>query len=215
MSTIQANAASDYATVVRERHSVRHYDPSAKISESEIVEILKEASLAPSSSNTQTWRFLVVNDDATKRKLHPIANNQQQVLDASATIIVLGDLEGYKEIGRINEDAVRKGYMPEDFAKQFTENSLKLYSGLTPEKMKSIVHKDGGLVSMLVMLSAKARGYDTVPMGGYNEQKLIEAFRIPENLVPIMLISIGKAAVPGRLTARLPIEDIVSWNELK
>jgi Nitroreductase len=218
MSTIQEQSvAADYSAVVRERRSVRHYDPSVQIPESVLTEILEEASLAPSSSNTQSWRFLVINDEAAKQRLHPIANSQKQVLTASATIVVLGDLDGYKEIGRINEESVRRGYMPADFAKQFTENSLKLYSGLPAEKMKSIVQIDGGLVSMQLMLSAKARGYDTVPMGGYNEQKLIEEFRIPKNLVPIMLISVGKAAAdaPGRLTARLPIQDIVSWNELK
>ncbi|THF84152.1 nitroreductase family protein [Cohnella fermenti] len=218
MSTVQEqDVAESYSSVVRARRSVRNYDPSVKIPDRELLEILEEASLAPSSSNTQTWRFLVISDEKAKERLHPIANNQKQVLAASATIVVLGDLEGYKEIGRINEESVRKGYMPADFAKSFTENSLRLYSGLPAEKMKSIVQIDGALVSMQIMLSAKARGYDTVPMGGYDQQKLIEEFRIPANLVPVMLISVGQAAAdaPGRLTARLPIEDIVSWNELK
>jgi len=214
MSTV-SEKIRDYATVVRERHSVRHYDPTVAIPEAELKEMLAEASLAPSSSNTQSWRFLVINDEASKKKLLPIANNQQQVVDAAATIVVLGDLEGYKEIGRINEMAVKAGYMPEDFAKQFTENSLKLYAGLPPEKMKSIVEIDGGLVSMQFMLTAKARGYDTVPMGGFNPQKLVEEFRIPSRYVPVMLIAVGKAAQPGRLTARLPIDDVVFWNEIK
>jgi len=202
----------EYGTVVRERHSVRHYDSSVKISKEELTELLAEASLAPSSSNTQSWRFLVIDDEAAKRKLLPIANNQNQVVEAAATIVVLGDLDGYKEIGRINDIAVQAGYMPEDFAKQFTENSLRLYSSLPPEKLKSIVQIDGGLVSMQIMLGAKARGYDTVPMGGFNPTKLIEEFKIPSNLVPVMLIAVGKAATPGRLTARLPIEDVTFWN---
>lgn len=214
MPTTSAQTA-DYQTVVRERHSVRHYDPTVQIPESELKEMLAEASLAPSSSNTQTWRFLVINDEDMKKKLHPIANNQQHVLEASATIVVLGDLEGYKEIRRINDAAVRLGYMPEDFAKQFTERSLELYASLPPEKMRSIVQIDGGLVSMQFMLTAKSRGYDTVPMGGFNPQRLIEEFAIPSNLVPIMLIAVGKAATPGRLTARLPIDDIVFWNRIE
>ncbi|GIO12923.1 NAD(P)H nitroreductase [Cohnella xylanilytica] len=211
MSTASIQA-KEYGTVVRERHSVRHYDPSVKISKEELTELLAEASLAPSSSNTQSWRFLVIDDEEAKRKLLPIANNQNQVVEAAATIAVLGDLDGYKEIGRINDIAVQAGYMPEDFAKQFTENSLRLYSSLPPEKLKSIVQIDGGLVSMQIMLGAKARGYDTVPMGGFNPEKLIEEFKIPANLVPVMLIAVGKAATPGRLTARLPIEDVTFWN---
>ncbi|SFB42036.1 Nitroreductase family protein [Cohnella sp. OV330] len=106
------------------------------------------------SSNTQTWRFLVIDDDAGKQRLLPIANNQRQVVGAAATFVVLGALDGYKEIGRINEAAVKAGYMPEDFVKQFTENSLKLYSGLPADVLKKIVHTDGGLVSMQIMLGA-------------------------------------------------------------
>ncbi|MBB6734614.1 nitroreductase family protein [Cohnella zeiphila] len=205
----------DYATVVRERHSVRHYDAAATISREELKEMLAEASLAPSSSNTQMWRFLVIDDPEAKQTLLPIANNQKQVVEAAATIAVLGDLNGYRELGRINDMAVKAGYMPEDFAKQFTENAVKLYAALPPERLRNIVQTDGGLVSMQLMLSAKARGYDTVPMGGFNPEKLIEAFSIPDHLVPIMLIAVGKAATPGRLTVRLPIDDITSWNDMK
>ena len=52
----------DFQTVIRERHSVRQYDPSVKIPREEMEEILKDAILAPSSSNLQPWRFLVIDD---------------------------------------------------------------------------------------------------------------------------------------------------------
>jgi nitroreductase len=81
--------------VLNDRRSIRKYDSSVVISEEEIREILEIATKAPSSSNMQPWRFLVVTDPELKKKLHPIAFNQQQVLDASAIVIVLGDLEMY------------------------------------------------------------------------------------------------------------------------
>ncbi|CAM3705113.1 nitroreductase family protein [Cohnella lubricantis] len=214
MSTTTAQTA-DYRTVVRERRSVRHYDPTFKIPDSELREMLEEASLAPSSSNSQTWRFLVITNDEAKKRLHPIANGQQQVLDASAVIVVLGDLDGYKEMTRIYGDAVRAGYMPEDFAKQYLERSLPMYAGLSPEKMRNLVGFDGGLVSMQFMLTAKSRGYDTVPMGGFNPEKLIEEFKLPSNLAPLLLIAVGRASTPGRPTVRLPIDDITFWNKIE
>lgn len=67
------------STVIKERKSVRIYDPEYKISREEIEEILNEAILAPSSSNLQSWRFLVITDQETKRELRQIANNQEQV----------------------------------------------------------------------------------------------------------------------------------------
>lgn len=73
----------EFNKVIRERHSVRKYDPSWKISEEEIKEILGEAVLAPSSSNLQPWRFIVITDQELKAQLLPIANNQQQTVEAS------------------------------------------------------------------------------------------------------------------------------------
>ncbi|MFD2331265.1 nitroreductase family protein [Cohnella sp. GCM10020058] len=205
-------SATDYVNVVRDRHSVRQYDPNWTISESELKEILAEASLAPSSSNTQSWRFLVFHDKELQKKLLPIAFNQQQIVDSSAVIAVLADREGFKRLGQINDIAVEKGIMPREFADQYTERSLAMYGNLSADKQTHIALVDGGLVSMQIMLSAKARGYDTVPMGGYDAAKLAEEFGIPETLVPVMLIAVGKAAAPGRATARLPLEEITFWN---
>ncbi|CAI6081623.1 nitroreductase family protein [Cohnella sp. JJ-181] len=203
---------TDYASVVRERHSVRQYDPNWTISEAELKEILAEASLAPSSSNTQSWRFFVFHDKELRKKLLPIANNQQQVVDASAVVAVLADREGFKRIGRINDIAVEKGLMPRDFADQYAERTVKIYGGLSQEKQTQIALVDGGLVSMQIMLSAKSRGFDTVPMGGFDAARLVEEFGIPDHLVPVMLIAIGRAAGPSRPTARLPLEEITYWN---
>ena len=95
--TVQTNGQSkpSFFQVLNDRRSIRKYDSSVVISEEEIREILEIATKAPSSSNMQPWRFLVVTDPELKKKLHPIAFNQQQVLDASAIVIVLGDLEMY------------------------------------------------------------------------------------------------------------------------
>lgn len=42
----------------------------------------------------------------------------------------------------------------------------------------------------------------------------VEAFGISEQYVPIMLIAIEKATKPDHQTTLLPIEDIVSFNEM-
>lgn len=205
-------SVTDYTSVVRERHSVRQYDPSATISEAELKEILAEASLAPSSSNTQSWRFFVFHDKELQKKLLPIANNQQQIVDSSAVIAVLADREGFKRLGRINDIAVEKGVMTREFADQYTERAIGMYGSLSTEKQTQIALVDGGLVSMQIMLSAKARGYDTVPMGGFDAVRLVAEFGIPETLVPVMLIAVGKGTAPGRATARLPLDEITFWN---
>ncbi|MUT67627.1 nitroreductase family protein [Paenibacillus sp. NEAU-GSW1] len=210
----QAQANTDFYSVLKDRRSVRHYDPNFKIPQEEIQEILELATKAPSSSNTQSWRFLVVTDQELKKQLLPIANNQQQVVDSSAVIVILGDLEMYKKSEHINQLAVDAGYMAAEFAKQFTENSVKLYSSLPKERLHEVAVFDSGLVAMQIMLIAKAKGYDTVPMGGYDREKLKQFFNIPAHLAPTIILPIGKAAVEGRPTSRLPISEITSWNKI-
>ncbi|MFB9276097.1 nitroreductase family protein [Cohnella cellulosilytica] len=213
MSTTQAVQTPSYAEVVQGRRSVRQYDPDFKISREDLTELFAEALRAPSSSNLQPWRFLVIDSPDLKQKLLPIANNQQQIVDSSAVIAVLGDLEGYKLADTIYNRSYEAGYMPEATKDMFIANSTKIYGNLPPEIARKIVHTDGGLVSMQIMLSARARGYDTVPMGGYNAQKFMEEFGIGERYVPIMLIAIGKAAQEGHPSVRLTVDEVVRWNE--
>jgi nitroreductase len=51
-------------------------------------------------------------------------------------------------------------------------------------------------------------------MGGYDKAAFMEAFGVSERYVPIMLIAIGKAAKPGHPTTRLPIENVMFYNEM-
>lgn len=213
-TTTQATAAASLFDVIQERRSVRQYDASVSIPREELTEILELATRAPSSSNLQPWRFLVIDSPELKEKLLPIANNQKQVVEASAVIAVLGDVESYKFAEKIYTASAEAGMMPVDVAKTFIERTVAMYSGLPPEVARSIIYTDGGLVSMQIMQIARAKGYDTVPMGGYNKAQFIEAFGVAERYVPVMLIAIGKAAAEGRPTTRLPIGDIAFFNEL-
>ncbi|MEH7016536.1 nitroreductase family protein, partial [Bacillus sp. JJ63] len=87
------------------------------------------------------------------------------------------------------------------------------FSTVSPEVMKDTVLIDGGLIAMQFMLTARAHGYDTCPIGGYEKDKIAEAFGLDkERYVPIMLISIGKAADSGYKSVRLPIDKIAQWK---
>jgi nitroreductase len=113
-----------FLDVIRERRSVRAYDPAVQISREEMTEILELATLAPSSSNLQPWRFLVIDKPELKEKLLPIAFNQQQVVEASAVIAVLGDVESYKKADKIYGQAVEAGFMPADTANHSLNGQL-------------------------------------------------------------------------------------------
>ncbi|OMF30885.1 nitroreductase family protein [Paenibacillus sp. FSL H8-0548] len=208
-------AEASFFTVLNGRRSVRKYDKDVAISEAELREILEIATKSPSSSNMQPWRFLVVTDPELKQKLLPIAFNQQQVVEAAAVIIVLGDLEMYNLSENIYAEAVAAGYMTEEVASNFIAKSTKMYAELPAERLKEIVVFDTGLVAMQIMLTARAKGYDTVPMGGYNRDQVKELFNISDRYLPTLLLPIGKAAAEGHPTTRLPIDEVTFFNGLK
>lgn len=195
--------------IIMERHSVRKYNASYKIPKEEIEEMLKGATLAPSSSNLQPWRFIVIADQASKKELRSIAYNQEQVEMASAVIAVLGDTKMYEKAGKVYQSAFELGFMTNENTKKMIENTVNLYSKASNETRKNIATFDAGLVSMQIMLLAKEKGYDTVPMGGFNKEKFMEKYNVPERFFPIVLIPVGKAAAPAHSTTRLPLEDVL------
>jgi nitroreductase len=197
--------------VIRERHSVRKYDPTFKISREEIEEILSEATLAPSSSNLQPWRFIVIDDQETKKELRQIAFNQEQVETSSAVIAVLGDKEMHKNIEKVYRSNFEAGFMDEANMNRLIESANSTYPHAPEEIRKNIASFDAGLVSMQLMLLAKAKGYDTVTMGGFDKQKFIDKFQVSDRYMPIVLIALGKAAAPAFKTTRIPVKDLIEY----
>lgn len=201
----------DLYTIMQERKSVRVYDSSFKMTQAELEEILTKATSAPSSSNLQPWRFIVIQDEATKKELRAIANNQEQIETSSAVIAVLGDAEMYKNVEEIYTKNVAEGHMDNTIKDRTIDNTHRLYPGFPLAVRQNIASFDAGLISMQLMLIAKEKGFDTVTMGGFDKVKFADRFELPENQFPIVLIAIGKAAAPAFGSSRLPLEDIARF----
>lgn len=197
--------------IMEDRKSVRKYKEGVTIPQEKLMELLQLATTAPSSSNMQPWRFLVIQDEEAKKELLPIAFNQEQIVKSSATIAILGDMKMYENAQAIYDANVEQRFMSREIADNMIQNSLNLYAGLTDEALKGVIQFDAGLISMQIMLLAKDMGYDTVPMGGFNKQQFAEHFKLPENEFPVVLISIGEAATPAYGSSRIPAEQLTRF----
>ncbi|MBS7345415.1 MAG: nitroreductase family protein [Caryophanon sp.] len=198
--------------LMEERKSVRKYEAGVTIPRDTITHLLQQATSAPSSSNLQPWRFLVIDDAAQKQALRIMGFNQDQIETASAIIAVIGDIEMYKNARQINDLNVELGYMPRDIADMMIDNSEKMYSAASDEARSNIAHFDAGLITMQITLLAKDMGYDTVIMGGFDKDAFAKTYELPTNEQPIVLIAIGKAAAPARNSSRLPLEQIMTFS---
>ncbi|WP_277587081.1 nitroreductase family protein [Psychrobacillus antarcticus] len=205
---------NDFNEIVYGRRSIKVYDPTVKISREEMSEIIDQASKAPSSLNFQPWRFVVIDSEEGKEKLATLAQfNTDKVLSSSAVIAVFGDLNNYEYAEEIYSQAVKHGYMPQEVKEAQLNYFKPLYENMSDEKMKDIVMLDAGLVSMQLMLVARAYGYDTNPIGGYEKDKIAEAFGLEKDrYVPVMLITIGKATNEGYQSYRLPADKTTTWK---
>jgi nitroreductase len=80
----------DYYKLIRNRESVRDYDPKRKIDESVLYRILNAGRLAPSASNRQPWTFLLVS---SKEKLEKVRTcyHKSWFQQAPHILIIIGD----------------------------------------------------------------------------------------------------------------------------
>lgn len=205
---------NDFMDIMKGRRSIRNYDPTVRISKEEMTEILEEATTAPSSVNAQPWRFLVIDSPEGKEKLAPLASfNQTQVTTSSAVIAVFADMNNADYLEDIYSKAVELGYMPQEVKDRQIAALTAHFEKLPAQVNRETILIDGGLVSMQLMLTARAHGYDTNPIGGYDKENIAEAFGLDkEHYVPVMLLSIGKAADEGYASYRLPIDTIAEWK---
>lgn len=205
---------NDFVDIVKGRRSVRHYDEDFKISQEELSEIIAEASFAPSSANMQSWRVVVVDTPEGKEKLKPLVRfNTLQNDTSSAMLLIFGDTKSYLYAEEIFNTAVEQGKMPPEVRNSQLETILSIYPTLSKEMKVEIAKIDSSLFAMQLMLVARAHGYDTNPMAGFEADQLAKTFELDEErYTPVMILSIGKAKVAGYESIRLSTDKISFWR---
>ena len=181
---------------IEQRRSVKHYDASFEMPQTDVDRLMDLAILSPTSFNIQNWRFVVVQDAELKEQLRAASWGQAQVSEASLTILVCGDLMAWNQeperYWRDAPEAVRETLVP--MIGQFYSGE-----GVAGDQMRrDELLRSVGIASQTIMLAAKAMGYDSCPMIGYDPAKVADLIDLPENHVIGMMITVGKAAKPAQ-----------------
>jgi nitroreductase len=211
MSNTTTTSGKDFFTVINERKSARKYDPNVSISKEELRDIIEIAGKAPSAWNLQHWHFVVIHGKAAQQRLYPIAYHQQQILDASAVIAVLGDLEANRNTDAVYGPLVQQGQMPKETKERIAQQIEMAYTN--KQYARDAAFENAALAAMQLMLAATAKGWATCPIGGFDVNQFKQAFRISDRYIPVMLITVGKSIAPAHRTTRLPVETITTWVE--
>jgi nitroreductase len=173
------------------RRSVKHYDANHKMTQAEEGKLMDLAMQTPSSFNIQHWRLVKISEPALRQNIRAAAWDQAQITDASLVYVICADLKAWDKnpqfYWRNAPQPVQDFLVP--MIKPFYEGKEQLQRD---EAMRSV-----GFIGQTLMLSAKAMGYDSCPMIGFDSDKVAELINLPADHAIGMILVIGKATQPA------------------
>lgn len=198
----------DTFQAIQERRSIKHYDTSFEMPDEDVKRLMELTILSPTSFNIQNWRFIVCRDPELKKQLREAAWNQAQVEEAQLTILLCADLRAHA-----NEPERYWAEAPEATAKMLVPMISQFYDANEPlqrdEGLRSI-----GIASQTLMLAAKAMGYDSCPMIGFDPVRVSEIIRLPEDHMIGLMVTVGKALKPAHQRGgQLPLDEVVFTDQ--
>ena len=196
------------------RRAVPHFDSSVAISKEQVLELCNLANLAPSSLGLQPWEYLICTTAEAKERLKAASYNQNKVTEASAVVVVLGNLLHHEHAPKIADSNIELGYFGEERRQPWIDGAFGAYAN-NPQKQRDESFRGSSLWAMAFMLAAADQGWDTAPMGGFEPDKVAQAFGLPETHIPTLIVCIGKRPEGAKLLPRnyrFPAEDLAHWE---
>ncbi len=220
--------------IVLARRSVRRF-LSNPIPEGILENVLAITQRAPTGYNLQGWIAIIVTDSEVKSKLRKAAFNQRQVEDAPAVVVFATDTHVARNFESTAAHALDLGHWSESYVKYlrrivnavfgrefFGIGNFIRWAGTRSlsffRPMPMVPFGDAGfagygwkqssLAAQTFMLAASAHGLDTCPMEGIDERWVRKAVGLPGNYTIPMIIPIGFAPEPAKLSPRFPPEKI-------
>lgn len=165
MTTISPAAA---LARLKWRYATKKFDAGRTIP-ADVWAVLEESLvLAPSSVGLQPWKFVVVTDPEVRKKLHPAAYGQAQILDASHLVVICGKApptaaDADRHVART---AAVRGVTVESldaFRKMVTGAASK-----PPEEAAAWAARQAYIALGVFLATAAMIGVDACPMEGFD-----------------------------------------------
>ena len=197
----------DAIEAISQRRAIKHFDPNHRLSEDEIQLLLKIAAESPSSFNIQHWRIVNVTDPSLRAQLREAAFNQAQVTDASLLFVICTDIKAWeKDPQRYWVNAPKEAQdILVPWIHPFYDGKEQLQRD---EAMRSV-----GLILQTLMIGAKAMGYDSCPMIGFDIEKVGQLINLPKDYAVGAMLVIGKGTKPAwPKPGFIPMSEMVVEN---
>ncbi|MFH4354990.1 MAG: nitroreductase family protein [Neisseriaceae bacterium] len=209
----------DIMGLVRSRYTCKDYDPKKKIPKETIKKIEEILVNIPSSSNTQTNRFLIIGAADLKEKVASFCweANYKRVVQASHLVVFCG-MNAYSEAhfsqvyhqektdGRFNNTKQEEDY--------FKIRRTELYLSLPYDQQLALIDAQVNIALGFFLLAVEGLGVNATPIGGFVRGQVDQFFNLFEkgwhSVYLVALGYSGKNDFNAALTkSRLRTKDII------
>jgi nitroreductase len=197
--------------VIQDRRSIRQYTEEP-VSEEALEMILEAARQAPSGENAQPWRFVIVTDPATRKKLGTIAGGGSG-RRFTAEFVTQKMQERFSSL---EDEAKRKAAF-----EKLTSGQVSAFLAEAPLDIVVCGRKDvwdlpydtsAAIENMLLMVTALGLGacWVIAPcIDIRDEERLKGLLGVPEGLKVVSIIAVGHPARYPRPRPRIPLHELV------
>ncbi|MGV8162036.1 MAG: NAD(P)H-dependent oxidoreductase [Candidatus Nanoarchaeia archaeon] len=194
--------------IVKQRYATKKFD--GKSIPKEQIEHLKDMiRFSASSYNVQPWKVKIVVDSKIKEKLLVASYNQPQITTCSHLLVFCADTNLLDKTKKL-ANTMRLEKVPEETIKTYMDMVNGFVSSMSDKDKLVWAQKQTYLALGNALNGAKALGFDSCPMEGFNAEEYSKILKLPVNLVPTIVCPVGFAAKedPQRPKLRFSKEDM-------
>lgn len=193
---------------IEKRRSIRRYS-STPVPGELLNKLLEAARLAPSTSNTQSWKFKVVTDPGARRELREAAHGQKFVEQAPAIIACCMDFNAFEDRGKRTLELVMTGAV-----RPSLEMVLRAVRGgkdreFDPERVVINGVMNVSIAAEHIALAATSLGLGTCWVRAFDAAEVERIIGVPEGVKVLSLMTIGYPAEEPAARPRRPMEEII------
>ena len=196
----------EFKELLTKRYAAKAFQPKA-VPEETMQELLEMVRLAPSGLNIQPWRIKVVSDAQTKARLLALAPDEPQIGACSHLLVFCANVDWAAQTQHLGR-TMKEKTIP-DKVWGIVMGIAAEMSKEPEDELRSWIIGNVYIAATYAILGAQALGLDSCPMTHFPVAAFADAFGLPENIVPVLLLAVGYAADEARPKWRYPLGDIL------
>lgn len=191
------------------RYAVQEFNKEKSLEQEMFDQILEAGRLAPSSNGFEPWKFIVVDNPETRKKMREVSYDQPKVTDAPKLVVVAYRTDPETVIdGMITRNAKAQGLTEEDLS-GFRGYLNGVIAG--ESDVERYFEKQTYIALGMMLETAALLGVDAGPMSGFDPAKVDEILGLREkNLKSTALLALGyRAADADRPKVRQAADEVI------